>query len=135
MREETVSKTRQVKNFYKIYERAKARYKKKNGHAQKGKKIKETLALKAKLLKQFPIGDFVSMKYVTKSIGIVVTQPVITRSKYFSYDKREFVDILYATISVLWMSGIECAGETHELPPDSLKKPNMKKVLESGKKV
>lgn len=135
MHEASMAKSKKIKNFYQTYQRAKARYKKKNGHAQKGKKIKETLALKAKLLKQFPIGEFVSMKYVTKSIGIVVAEPVITRSKYFSYEKREFVDTLYATISVLWMSGIECAGETHEFPPDSLKKPNMKKVLETDKKV
>lgn len=130
-----MSKVKEIKNFYQTYQRAKARYKKKNGHAQKGKKIRETKELRAKLLKQFPIGEFVSMKYVTKSIGIVAAEPVIKRHKFFSYEKREFVDMLTATISVLWMSGIEFAGEAHAFPPDSLKKPNMKKVLESGKKL
>lgn len=130
-----MTKSKEVKNFYQTYQRAKVRYKKKNGHAQKGKKIKETRELRAKLLKQFPIGEFVSMKYVTKSLGIVAAEPVIKRHKYFSYEKKEFVDMLTATISVLWMSGIEFAGETHAFPPDSLKKPNMKKVLESDNKV
>jgi hypothetical protein len=130
-----MAKSKEIKNFYQTYQHAKARYKKKNGHAQKGKKIKETRELRAKLLKQFPIGEFVSMKYVTKSIGIVVAEPVIKRSKYFSSEKREFVDMLTATISVLWMSGIEFAGETHAFRSDNLKKSDMKKVLESDKKV
>ena len=69
-----------MSNWHKMYQRAKARYKKKNGHAQKGKKIRETKELRARLLKQFPVGEFVSMKYITKSIGIVAAEPVVTLS-------------------------------------------------------
>ena len=124
-----------AKSYYQMVAQAKKKYKKNNGHAQKGKKIKETRELRTRLLKQFPIGNFVSLKYCPKSIGMIAAEPVIKRHKFFSYEKKEFVDMLRATVPVLWMSGIEFAGETHAFPPDSLKKPNMKKVLETSKKV
>ena len=126
---------KQIRNFYQMYKRAKAAYKKKNGNAQKGKKIRETRELGATLLKQFPLGSFVSIKYCTKSIGIVAQKPIIKRYVHFNYELRKFVDVLHASIPVLWMSGVEFVGEMYEFPPDSLKKPNMKKVLEIQKQL
>lgn len=120
-----------AKSYYAIYNAAKKKYKKQNGHAQKGKKIKETRELRAKLLKKFPIGEFVSMKYAPKSIGVISGKPEIKRRKYFDYEKKTFIDRLRTYIPVLWMSGVSFAGEVHKFAADSLKKPNMKKVLES----
>lgn len=118
-------------SYYSEYMKAKRKYKKQNGHAQKGKKIKETKELRASLLKKFPVGSFVSIKYIPKSIGFVSAEPVIERKKFFEYDKKAFVDRLHATIPVFWMSGVEMAGSVESLPYDALKKANMKKVLES----
>jgi len=122
-------------SYYSDYMKAKRKYKKNNGHAQKGKKIRETRKLRAALIKKFPIGEFVSMKYNTTSLGMISAEPLIKRTKHFDYEKKVFVDVLHSYIPVLWMSGVPFAGEMHEFSPDALKKPNMKKVLESGKKV
>lgn len=122
-------------SYYSEYMKAKRKYKKQNGHAQKGKKIRETRELRSKLLKKFPLGEFVSIKYNTKSIGIISGPPEIKRHKYFDYEKKCFLDMLHPRIPVLWMSGVSFAGEVHSFPPEVLKKPNMKKVLESDKKV
>jgi len=118
-------------SYYSEYLKAKRKYKKQNGHAQKGKKIKQTRELRSQLLKKFPLGEFVSMKYNTKSVGIVSGEPQIKRTRHFNYDKKAFIDVLHSRIPVLWMSGVPFAGEVHSFPPDTLKKPNMKKVLES----
>lgn len=124
-----------AKSYRQIVEQAKKKYKKNNGHAQKGKKIKETRELRARLIKEFPIGNFVSLKYCPKSIGIVAAEPNIKRVKRFDYEKRVFFDRLIVAIPVLWMSGVEFAGEVLAFQPNNYKKPNMKKVLETSKKV
>lgn len=122
-------------SYYSDYMKAKRKYKKQNGHAQKGKKIRETRELRAEILKRFPVGSFVSLKYCTKSIGMVSAEPTIQRKKFFEFQSKTFIDKLYVSIPVLWMAGVGFNGEVESFPPDSLKKPNMKKVLESDKKV
>lgn len=124
-----------AKSYYQIVQQAKKKYKKQNGHAHKGKKIRETRKLRADLLKKFPIGEFVSLKYCPKSIGIVTAEPKIKRVKFFDYENRAFFDKLSSSVPVLWMAGIEIAGEVQSFRAEDLKKPNMKKVLELSNKV
>lgn len=66
--------------------------------AERNRKIAESHRLRTLVGKQFAVGDMVQQKYYPKSVGLVMSKPVIIR------DSKTYNLIPEAHIDILWIS-------------------------------
>lgn len=70
--------------------------------AERNRKIAESHRLRTLVGKQFAIGDMVQQKYYPKSVGLVMSKPVIVRdSKTYNLVPEAHIDILWITHAYL----------------------------------
>lgn len=101
----------------------------------RGQKISETKKFKKQMQQEFPMGEFVSEKYMPKSVGIIAGHPFVKRTVIYDPDLDRYMDNFTCEVMVLWMSHPYHSGESVRMYYKHIKRSNIKKVLETEKEM